>query len=369
MSDGTNNVEGERLFRQAWTLLGHLGVHMTPANYELMCEVLLGRKPELRARFKALPRPVSQRHLTELTAQYLPHHGLAEQLLNAGHDTSEAMERLEAEFTEAAAQLSFQLKHLAVMRSRLPNADELRTMSAQDLVIDFEASLDSHAESLRRLAVALEAGQAPVQSLTEMLEKMKEQPLAQAMGAGQGANQVHGLGDGQAMKTRLEEIYQTSGKAANGSLLLCHMAGFDKYNSPHLSKAGGHLTAAVSRRIKGMIEPDESAYWLTSDRLGLLLNTQDERAVTQVGSEISSAVGSAVDGIRQKIPSAPDVSCRFGCATPSGSETAAHFFMTANLALQQAEASGRDRPVFAPEPDKAAGPPRYNIIYGRGAQS
>ena len=60
MSDGTNYMEGERLFRQAWTLLGHLGVHMTPANYELMCEVLLGRKPELRARFKALPRPVSQ---------------------------------------------------------------------------------------------------------------------------------------------------------------------------------------------------------------------------------------------------------------------------------------------------------------------
>lgn len=322
--------ETEIVGRKALEFLSKNRLELTPRNFELIYEVLIGRDKALRDAFVALPKPVSQATLSMIAHQFLPERP--------------PLATLKCASEEALAALDGFRKAL--------ESGTVSVVEAQEGVSDRLAALD---EQIRHCVDALEAVSRLV--TPEPLEVEGQEHLT--------AQLSYGLPGYAALEERLEALFAAGVPQDGVSLMLCRIDGLEPLSRSGLSKVGDYMKNTLARFTHRLIDKSDTAYWTGPDELSLLVGASSETYLSQLGEKIARVVSDAETIARRSIKSMPRLACHFGCARTHRPVLAAQLYGAARQSLQRAELTESLVPVFAEVSADLATLRRYEALYGR----
>jgi diguanylate cyclase len=322
--------EAEIIGRKVLVILGKNRLDLTPRNFELIYEVLLGRDQALREAFVAMPKPVSQVALSAVAHQFLPERPLLSTLKSASDAALDALDTFRKGLEDGT---------IAVAEAEQGANDRLVSLDTQ-------------------IRQCVEALQAVSQLVTvEPHEVAGQEHLT--------AQLTFGLPGYAALATRLETLFG-AGKPLDGvSLMLCRIEGLDPLSRSGLSKVSDYMKNTLARFTHRLIDKQDTAYWTGPDELSLLVGASSETYLSQLGEKIQRVVSDAEAIARRSIPQMPRLACRFGCARTHRPVLAAQLYGAARQSLQRAELTESAIPLFTEVSGDAATLRRYEALYGR----
>ncbi|MBC2774321.1 hypothetical protein H6M51_15760 [Rhizobium sp. AQ_MP] len=324
--------EAENIGRKAVGFLSKNRLDLTPRNFELIFEVLIGRDKTLREAFLALPKPVSQASLSMLAHRFFPDRPLIAALRASSDETLGALDGF--------------LRRL--------EGGTIAVVEAKEGEYETLAALDGQ---VRQCIEALQA----ISRLTT------PEPQDLAAQDHLTAQLSFGLPDYGGLEARLDALCREGVPEEGLSLMLCHIDGLEPLSRSGLSKVGDYLKNTLARFTHRLIEKNDTAYWTAPDELGLLVGASSETYLAQLSEKITRVVKDAETVARRSIPSMPKLACRFGCARTHRPVLAAQLYGAARQSLQKAALTESPMPVFAEVSVDPATIRRYEALYGRRA--
>ncbi|MDH4413058.1 MAG: hypothetical protein QE484_07105 [Rhizobium sp.] len=308
-------------------------LELTPRNFELIFDVLLGRDKTLREAFLGLPKPVSQGSLSMLAHRFFPERPLIAALRNSSDETLGALEGF----------------------LRALEAGTISVVEAREGEYDSLAALE---EQVRQCIAALQA-------LSQQATPAPQDLAAQDHLTAQLSFGLPGYG---ALEERLEAFCREGMPEDGLSLMLCHVDGLEPLSRSGLGKVGDYMKNTLARFTHRLIDKTDTAYWTAPDELSLLVGASSETYLAQLSEKIARVVTDAETVARRSIPSMPKLVCHFGCARTHRPVLAAQLYGAARQSLQRAELTESLVPVFAEVSVDAATMRRYEALYGRRAR-
>ncbi len=349
--------------RQTVTVLTRLGLELTPANFHLVYLLLQGGRPELKQRFAALSRPVTQAALNELAREFLPFVFETPERVAGALAIADVVPKAQARLEDMRQALDEFSEQLATARSvaaaleenAAPPLAHVLTLLSQSA----EVQSAMNADLLRSIAgwlADLEGGQAFAPQVPQTADASANEPIT--------IRPTGGLGERAALMSRLQALHSGEQHLDGYSLMLCRVNGLDAYKGDLLGKARRFLIKVIGQQTGQMIEANDSACWMSSDELGLLLNSNSEQHLTDVSHKLRKTVDGAMQQALKTVKTLPQLVCRFGCATAHGSASPAQLYSGARLALQRAELT-EDPGLIINSVMPQSSDRRYHAIYGR----
>jgi diguanylate cyclase len=324
--------DADAVGRRVLGFLTQQNLALTPANFQLIFEVLSEGRPDLREAFLKLPKPIRQADLTVLARRFL---AVCPELGKLKNSSAEAVTIL----------------------TELRKALEAGTVVTQDAVADGDGS-DLLSQVDAQVGQCLAALQAIQELLTPAVVEVPGQEHLTAQLS-------FGLGGYQALEDRIRELVASGISDQGLSLLLCRVEGLEPLERAGLGKVSDYMKNTLGRFSRRLIGKDDTAYWTAPDELGLLIGATSETYLAQLGEKLSRVVADAEGIARRSVKTLPAMVCRFGCARTHRPVPAVQLYGTARQSLQRAELTESILPVFA---EVAADPRlhrRYEAIYGR----
>lgn len=324
--------EADAIGRRVLGFLTQQNLALTPANFQLVFEVLSEGHPDLREAFVKLPKPIRQPDLTALAGRFLA--------------ACPQLDKLKISVAETIPTLVDLRK--ALEAGAVVTQDAVAPGDGNDLLSQVDAQVGQCLAGLQAIQELLVPAAAEVPGQEHLTAQL-----------------TFGLGGYQALEDRIREVIASGISDQGLSLLLCRVEGLEPLERAGLAKVSDYMKNTLGRFSHRLIGKNDTAYWTASDELGLLIGATSETYLTQLGEKLSRVVADAEGIARRSIKTLPKMACRFGCARTHRPVPAVQLYGTARQSLQRAELTESILPVFA---EVAADPGllrRYEAIYGR----
>lgn len=305
---------------------------LSPRNFELIFEVLIGRDRALREAFLALPKPVSQASLSMLAHRFFPERPLIAALRTSSDETLGALDGF------------------------------LRTLEGGTITV-----VEAKAGEYETLAALEGQVRQCIEALQAVSRLATPEPQDLAAQEHLTAQLSFGLPDYGGLEARLDAWCREGVPEDGLSLMLCHIDGLEPLSRSGLAKVGDYMKNTLARFTHRLIEKSDTAYWTAPDELSLLVGASSETYLAQLSEKITRVVKDAETVARRSIPSMPKLGCRFGCARTHRPVLAAQLYGAARQSLQRAVLTESPVPLFAEVSVDPATIRRYEALYGRRA--
>lgn len=322
--------EVDILGRKAFDFLAKSRLDLSPANFEVIYQVLAGRDRALRDAFLALPKPIAQPALSALAHRFFPERPM--------------LASLESAIEEAVGALDAFRKNLEGGTISVEEGPE----GGHERLVALDAQIAHCVEALQ----AVSRLSCPVPQDTPGQEHLT-------------AQLSFGLPGYDALEERLSAIFGQAVPEDGVSLMLCRIEGLEPLGRSGLAKVGDYMKHTLARFTHRLIDRNDTAYWTAPDELSLLIGASSETYLAQLGEKIARVVSDAETVARRSIASMPKLACRFGCARTHRPVLAAQLYGAARQSLGRAELTGSLVPVFAEVTADQATLRRYEALYGR----
>ncbi len=333
-----------------------IAVAPSPANFELVFEIVSGNNPELRKRFLELGETVTPANLDALAEEFLPHH-----FGDAIYDKSSSSIRSE----------------LNVFQSLVSGSQERLTGYSTKLtsVVDRLDKIDPKDASAIRTGIdgVVKATNEQNALAKQILEKVGRRlasidGLSKEMDDLQRAKFLHaatGLENRRGFNKRMAELFTTGLVPRNCTLVIGSIARFAMFQQPESLKAREMILGGFGACANKIMQPADFGFWLETPEMAFLVDSLDEDAVRAFIERLRKGLTQQFVAVGCTPPALERLAICFGAANTRSSESAAGLIRNSEAALATAVASGLSHTVFYTLIEKV-GEGRNYELYGRG---
>nr|WP_183863577.1 diguanylate cyclase [Rhizobium sp. BK399] len=324
----------KEIYNIVFATLNRLEIEASPANYELMYDVISGNNPELREKFSRLRKPIADHEVEALARTYLPHH-----FGKSIHD--ESASRLQNELTSLKESLQSGQSSLSTFTNMLGQATgKISSIDPRDT-----KTMQSHLGSIRQLSEVQQSKSA------KLLENVSTQistvaAISDEVEQFERTKFTHPttrLANRRGFHKKLAELYGAERYPDDISLLFCNLLVLTPFETAEFLRLKEAFLERLGAIVSQTVQTMDFAAWLDRPQIGLIVRTSAETEVQKIADQLKRSCLVAFDS-RQGVM--PKVIARFGCSTTHQAGTASELVANTEKALQTAIDEQNEKVVF-----------------------
>lgn len=336
-----------------FSIMARMGIQPSPANYELLHEIVSGNNPALRDRFMQLGNTPSAVDLARLAEEFLPHHFGQ----SIGDRSATA---IKAELEQLIGSLSKVQQDVDAYSSALASATEKIDTAAGDQNA-IQSQLKELADATVRQKENNSSFAATVQqrltAITAVSTQLDETERIKF------THPATGLHNRRSFNKHLADRLGSGKMPEDFSVILVQIGNFRIFETGNMTKIKSQVLAHVGATLRKVMPGHVFVGWIETPHIAILIDSTAHSELERLASLVKAALLPIFEDVHKRLPNYLPLTLSSGACNAYNAFSLSDMLEKAERALIEAEKYPNGRLVIFESSDKSQGQRHNYALY------
>lgn len=336
-----------------FSIMARMGIQPSPANYELLHEIISGNNPVLRDRFMQLGNAPSPADLAQLAEEFLPHHcgqALGDRCASA---IKAELEQLIGSLSKVQQDVDAYSSALATATANIDTAEGDRNAIRSQLKQLADATVRQR-ESNTSFAATVQQRLSAITAVSATLDEAERVKFT---------HPATGLHNRRSFNKHLADRLGSGKMPEDFSIVLAQIGNFRIFETGNMTKIKTQVLAHVGAMLRKVMPAHVFVGWIETPHIAVLTDSTEHSELERLASIMKAALLPIFEDVHRRLPNYLPLTLSCGACDAYNAFSLADMLEKAERALIDAEKYPNGRLVIFDASDKSQGQRHNYALY------